>query len=115
VPALLHELPGRLRFSLPNLRHDSRRAAALQQRLAALPGVTKATASPMSGSVLITHDGAVATRERIIRTMESAALSRLPERPLRHRPERAAAPHPFLQLAVEKLERAIEAAITAIL
>ena len=104
---LTHELPGRLRFSLPHLRRDAGRAMALCDQLAALPGVTKVRANPLASSVLVLHDGS--TRDRIIAAIELAGYRLMPSRPPRPaaaypgpRPV-AALVQPVVQVAVEKL------------
>ncbi|MCS6892240.1 MAG: cation-transporting P-type ATPase [Rhodovarius sp.] len=53
---ILHAaVPGRIRLSLPALRGDPRRAAALVAQLAATPGIREASASALTGSVLLRH------------------------------------------------------------
>ena len=119
----MHELPGRLRFSLRVLRRDSSCATALRDQLGALPGVATATASALTGSVLVTHDGSSATRERILRTVDrferalSPECSKLPEPLLRLSGDRTApAAHPLVRAIIEKLlERVLGAAIAAII
>jgi hypothetical protein len=118
--ALAHELPGRLRFSLRSLRRDSRRAAAVRDRLVALPGVVTASASPLTGSVLVTYEGGVVTRERIVRTIErsgfvlTTADTALPAPSVRPAVRERVA-HPIVQVAVEKLlEHLLTVAIAAV-
>ena len=111
--ALVHELPGRLRFSLPYLRRDGRRAATLRDRLAALPGVLAASASPLTGSVLVTHDGQIATREQVIATIEGSLPLPSLDRPAL---QTSAAVHQVVHSLVETLlERALEALIAAVI
>ncbi len=55
---LLHELPGRLRISEPAIKAHPARAAALAAELRGLPGVTRASANPVTGSVVVEFAGA---------------------------------------------------------
>jgi copper chaperone CopZ len=118
---LAHELPGRLRFSLPHLRRDADRATALRDRLAALPGVTEASANPLTGSVLVLHDGG-ATQDRIIAAIELAGYRLMPNHPPRPagvhpglRPVAAIA-RPVVQAVAEKLlERLVVSALAVMI
>lgn len=117
---LAHEVPGRLRFSLPRLRRDAAGATALRDHLAALPGVTEVSASPLTGSVLVLHDGAM--RDRIVAAIELAGHRLMP-----HQAARPATPHPGLrpaaalaqpivQVVAEKLlERLVLSALAVII
>ncbi len=67
---LAHELPCRIRFRVECLKHDRRRAERLRDRIAALPGVVAADASPLTGSLIVNHDGQVATRKQITAALE---------------------------------------------
>lgn len=64
VPA--HDIPGRLRFSLPLLRADRRRAAVARTRVGAIPGVTSASANPLTGSLIVLYHPDAAKREAIL-------------------------------------------------
>ena len=117
---LAHELPGRLRFSLPSLRRDTVRATALRDRLAALPGVTAASANPLTGSVLVLHDGGAVTRERIIAAIEPAGYRPNPNHPVRPAGVslglQVAIAHPLTRIVAEKLlERLVVSALAVII
>lgn len=117
---LLHELPGRLRVSLGCLRHDSRRAAALRDRLARLPGVISVSASPLTGSVLVRHDGHPATRQGIVAGIEgfgdaTARMGTKLQAPV-HTGEPRPDVHPLTRSVVEKfLEHLLGAVISGVI
>ena len=75
---LVHEVPCRLRCRVQGLKHNSWRAERLRDRIAAVPGIVAASASPLTGSLIITHDGRVATRERIATALEAHGHPVLP-------------------------------------
>jgi len=77
---LEHELPRRLRFSVPQLRGDRRAAAAFSARVRALGGVVEADLIPLTGSLIVRHDGMPETRERILRNLEEFARVAIPRR-----------------------------------
>ncbi|MCS6892242.1 MAG: hypothetical protein NZN45_11560 [Rhodovarius sp.] len=68
---LVHRLPGRLRLRLPALRGDAAGMAALSARIAALPGVSRAEASALTGSLVLFHDGPT---ESLLAQAEAAGL-----------------------------------------
>ncbi|MBV8914974.1 MAG: hypothetical protein JOZ05_18285 [Acetobacteraceae bacterium] len=116
---LVHELPGRLRFSIQALRHNVQRATALRAQLAALPGVAAVSANALTGTLLVTHDGHTATRNQIVGTLVSTgfALSsdQLAARPVPLRATQTLGTHPLVEAAAEKLlEHLLTAFITAL-
>lgn len=56
---VVHSLPGRTRFRIPERRHDQAFFSELAKHLAALKGVTKVESNPMTASVLLHHDGEI--------------------------------------------------------
>jgi hypothetical protein len=78
---LVHELPTRLRFTVPQLRGDRRGGAAFCARVRALGGVIDADLIPLTGSLIVRHDGLPETRDRIFRNLESFAPVALPPEP----------------------------------
>jgi hypothetical protein len=48
-----HSLPGRIRFRIKSLQFDYELAREMETRLAAIPGIAEAGASPATGSLLI--------------------------------------------------------------
>ena len=123
MPAAIpkHELPNRVRFSLPCLRRDNPRATVLCVRLAALPGVAAAEVSALTGSVLVAYDGHAATREQVAELVGCCDRTPAPCVPAPRvsasgLPAWAPGPHPVLRALVEKLlEHALGAAIAAMI
>jgi Heavy metal associated domain 2 len=66
---LMHEVPGRARFFAPALKGDHSRAAELSQRLIATPLAQTADVSAITGSVVVTYDRGVATRDAVFRAL----------------------------------------------
>jgi heavy-metal-associated domain-containing protein len=124
---LVHDVPGRLRFFAPRVKRDQQAAAALRRRARAVPGVAAASANPLTGSLLVHHDRALATRARILDALEVADPGpALAPPPSRREPIRAAAPSPatrgdaiaeFVANAVAEhlVERAVRMAVAALL
>jgi hypothetical protein len=115
---LVHELPCRLRFRVQCLKHDNQRAERLCGRIAAVPGVVAASASPLTGSVVVTHDGHTATRERIVRTLGDHGYPVVPGLPTAALSGAAAAArmevHPLLRIVTETLlEQLLHTALAA--
>jgi hypothetical protein len=50
-----HSLPGRIRFRIKSLQFDYELAREMETRLAAIPGIAEAGASPSTGSLLISY------------------------------------------------------------
>ena len=71
---LVHEVPRRLRFAAPALKRNAAAGAAVCAGLRALPGVTYASANPYTGSVIVHHDGAPATRLGVLSGIETVSL-----------------------------------------
>jgi copper chaperone CopZ len=116
---LVHEVPCRLRLRVHGLKHDRRRAALLRGRVAAVPGVAEADASPLTGSLIVVHDGQAATRERIAAALQACGHPVLPSAPAApaavHRGAAHAGVHPLLRIAAEALlERLMQAALAAV-
>ncbi|MBV8613694.1 MAG: hypothetical protein JOY66_07945 [Acetobacteraceae bacterium] len=105
---LLHELPGRLRAREPAIKAHPARAAALAADLRELPGVFRASANPVTGSVVVEHHGA---RGAILGALgiDPESTSAAPSASLSFRPLEALA----AAVAERLLERALRAAVTA--
>jgi Heavy metal associated domain 2 len=68
-----HEVAGRLRFASPVLKGDGRQAGQLERQVRAVPGVTDVQVRRNTGSMIVLHDGAQATRLAVLRTLGIAA------------------------------------------
>ena len=66
---LMHEVPGRARFFAPALKGDHSRAAELSRRLIATPLVQTADVNAITGSVVVTYDRRVETRDAVFRAL----------------------------------------------
>jgi heavy-metal-associated domain-containing protein len=64
--ALIHDLPNRMRFKVPGLKGNPVRARMVQQEVLSLSGVTAVRANPLTGSLLVEHRGAAATRDAVM-------------------------------------------------
>jgi copper chaperone CopZ len=52
----IHDIPGRLRVCTEAVKNNGQAAAAVQDLLAATPGVLSAKANPVTGSIIVTYD-----------------------------------------------------------
>jgi undecaprenyl-diphosphatase len=59
-------VPGRLRLLVPALRHAPDQARRLQSQAAGWPGVQRATASPVTGSLLLEFDSASVAPDQLV-------------------------------------------------
>jgi hypothetical protein len=117
---LVHEMPRRMRFVVPALKGDHARAAALCERLLAARLVQTADFNPITGSVVVTHDQLVGTRDAVLRALRELGYSATLSTPFsgagkpRQRDVRGAA---FVAKAALHfiLDHALESAIVAIL
>jgi hypothetical protein len=63
---LVHDIPGRLRFVVPNIKGDRHGAARLRADIHKLDGVSTATVNVRTCSLIIVYDATAETRERVI-------------------------------------------------
>jgi len=66
VSACLHALDGRLRIKVAAVKGSSQKAEAIERRLQACEGITKVTANPVTGSVLVLYDSQQLKQEEIL-------------------------------------------------
>jgi hypothetical protein len=64
--SLQHSLPRRLRILVPAIRRDPRAAARLRAGMRGLPGVERAWANPLTGSLVLEHDGGLGRQREIL-------------------------------------------------
>ena len=64
VFSVAHEVPGRLRFAGATLKGDRVASEALAALVGDLTGAISAEANPVTGSLIVYHDGMAATRKR---------------------------------------------------
>lgn len=105
----VHDTPGRLRFVLPAIRGDQRRAAMLRARMRALDGVAEASANPLTGSLIVHYRGAAA-REAIL----GAVSAMVPSGPSQEaKPANALADLLAKAIAERLVEHALRLAVAA--
>jgi hypothetical protein len=107
---LVHDLPGRVRFSIGGIKGHPVRASAVAARLLDLPGVLAARANPLTGSLIVEHDGVPGRREAVLSAVEASGPVVL----ARHR-ESGIAEMLATALVERLLERALHAAVAAII
>lgn len=73
-----HELPNRTRFRPVSPPPRGTPPEAIERAVAALPGVRRAEYTPETGSLLVQHDGAEATRRELRRALEALRADELP-------------------------------------
>lgn len=111
----IHDIPGRLRFILPALRRDRRRAAAVRARMRAIEGVTSASANPLTGSLVVHYAGAAATRENIVASLAEFDPGIVPAEPASAVRARAVADMLAEAVVGRIIERALRAAVAAVI
>jgi Heavy metal associated domain 2 len=66
---LAHEVAGRLRFVSPELKNDRQLTIPLLRLVRAVPGVTEVRVRNQTGSIIVLHDGAPATRNAVLQSL----------------------------------------------
>jgi len=69
---VLHEVPGRIRIQCPGMKHLSEEAAAIRERLNALPGVRSVRVSALTENVLVQHDPGRTTGREVLEAVQAA-------------------------------------------
>jgi hypothetical protein len=62
----LHEVPGRLRIKVPELKRNPRKAHSLPRRLTGFAGVLSASINPTTGSLLVHYDPDILPSEALL-------------------------------------------------
>jgi copper chaperone CopZ len=70
----LHSTPGRMRIRVPAFCGEEQACRRVEEELAARPGVTRVTANPLTGSVLILFDGRHIDDRRILEALAGLGL-----------------------------------------
>ncbi|MCB9959730.1 MAG: heavy metal translocating P-type ATPase [Rhodospirillaceae bacterium] len=79
-PAIVHELPQRLRLRLPLLRHPALNTARLCRVIDGLPGVRASRINVGAASLIVEHDGAATSRQAVLDLLGGLTASDLPVR-----------------------------------
>jgi Heavy metal associated domain 2 len=72
VSSYLHVLDGRLRVKVPETKRSISKALHVEQVIQSLPGVTRVTANPTTGNVLVFFDSAQMTHTDILFALKKA-------------------------------------------
>jgi hypothetical protein len=120
--AILHDIPGRIRIKIPNLRANPQLASQLQARVQGIPGVRRAKANPLTGSLLVDYGASESVRTQILNSLGVMHIS--PAQPQRMpilsaQPERMQSPEIVDKIAHalcnKLIDFALHTALTAIL
>ena len=110
---LVHDIPGRLRFMAPALKHEPDRAARLHSLLGRVEAVQDIRFNALIGSVIVEYENRTGTREAVLRALHDAGCRLTPPTSSRFDPSGApelpgaraaltAVFHYVLNLALEK-------------
>jgi len=99
--AVIHAIPGRMRLRIPSLKGNEDLARPLREHLSSISGVEHVEVNPVTGSVLVVHDGREADAPELVHSLAAglAPIVGVDEQRLRShlshdaRPRRA---HPLL-------------------
>lgn len=80
-----HRLPGRVRFYCPGIQGNSALAAGVEKTVRDLPGVTEASVSPATGTLLVCYNDCLRSFDAIVSGLQHSAPCRPPERGAVHR------------------------------
>jgi copper chaperone CopZ len=72
----LHVLDGRVRIKLPQVKGAPQRALAVEQLLRRLDGVTRVTANPITGNVLVLFTSAILGQHDILAALQQTGYLR---------------------------------------
>ena len=67
--AVIHAIPGRMRLRIPSLKGNEDLARPLREHLSSIPGVAHVEANPVTGSVLVVHDGREANAPELVHSL----------------------------------------------
>jgi copper chaperone CopZ len=78
MSSYLHVMDGRLRVKIPETKRCASKALHVEQVIGSLPGITRVTANPTTGNVLVLFDSAQLTHDDILSTLKKADYLREP-------------------------------------
>ena len=78
MSSYLHVMDGRLRVKVPETKRCVSKALHVEQVLGSLPGITRVTANPTTGNVLVLFDSAQLTHDEILSVLKKADYLREP-------------------------------------
>lgn len=72
VSSYLHVMDGRLRVKVPEMKRSIPKALHVEEVLKSLQGITRVTANPTTGNVLVFFDSAQLTHTEILSALKKA-------------------------------------------
>jgi copper chaperone CopZ len=72
MSSYLHVMDGRLRVKIPETKRCVSKALHVEEVIRSLPGITRVTANPTTGNVLVLFDSAQLTHEEILSVLKEA-------------------------------------------
>jgi copper chaperone CopZ len=72
MSSYLHVMDGRLRVKIPETKRCASKALHVEQVIGSLPGITRVTANPTTGNVLVLFDSAQLTHDEILSALKEA-------------------------------------------
>ena len=76
MSSYLHVMDGRLRVKIPETKRSVSKALHVEQVIRSLPGITRVTANPTTGNVLVLFDSAQLTHTEILSALKEAEYLR---------------------------------------
>jgi len=67
--AVIHAIPGRMRLRISSLKGNEDLARPLREQLSSLPGVARVEVNPVTGSVLVVHQGQEADAAELVHSL----------------------------------------------
>ena len=103
MSSYLHVMDGRLRVQILETKRSVSKALHVEQLIRALPGITRVTANPTTGNVLVLFDSAQLTHDEILSALKKAEYLRTPA---------AASTFQFTARMVETLSHVVARSVT---
>ena len=72
MSSYLHVMDGRLRVKIPETKRCASKALHVEQVIRSLSGITRVTANPTTGNVLVLFDSAQVTHDDILSALKKA-------------------------------------------
>ena len=78
MSSYLHVMDGRLRVKIPETKRSVSKALHVEEVIRSLPGITRVTANPTTGNVLVLFDSEQLTHDEILSALKKADYLREP-------------------------------------
>ena len=66
---VIHSIPGRMRLRIPSLKGNENLARPLREHLSSIPGIAHVEVNPVTGSVLVVHQGREANAAELVHSL----------------------------------------------